>query len=93
MTPKLDDGSSEKADIFRSGCSSQSGGRVPGPCAGFCEGIVLPLEPCDELDEPFLDEEDESISSLEESLVRSELLPELDEANRCLYNGDKGVIR
>ena len=66
---------------------------MPGPFAGFCEGIVLPFEPCDELDEPFLDEEDESISSLEESLVRSELLPELEEAKRCLYNGDKGVIR
>lgn len=66
---------------------------MPGPVAGFCEGIVLPLEPWDELDEPFHDEEDESISSLDESLVRSELLPELEEAKRCLYNGDKEGIR
>ena len=66
---------------------------MPGPFAGFCEGIVLPFELCDELDEPFLDEEDDSIWSLEESSVLSELLPELEEAKRCLYNGDKGVIR
>lgn len=93
MTPKLDDGNSEKADMFRSGFSSQSGGSGPGPLAGFCEGIVLPFEPFDELDEPLLEEEDESIWSLEKSLVRSELLPELEEAKRCLYNEDKGVIR
>ena len=66
---------------------------MPGPFAGFCEGIVLPFETCDELDEPFLAGEDESISSLEESLVGPELLPELEEAKRCLYNGDKGGIR
>ena len=66
---------------------------MPSPFAGFCEGMVLPFEPCDELDEPFHEEEDESISSLEESLVGSEVLPELEEAKRFLYNGDEGVIR
>ena len=58
---------------------------MPGPFASFCGGTVLPFEPCDELDD--------SIWSLEEPSVLSELLPELEEAKRCLYNGDKGVIR
>ena len=76
--------------MFKSGFSSQSGGRVPGCFAGFCDGLVLPFEPRDEPEEPFRDEEDERMSSLEESLLRSELL---EEAKYCLDKGENGDIR
>lgn len=76
--------------MFKSGFSSQSGGRVPGCFAGFCDGIVLPFEPRDEPEEPFRDDEDESMSSLEESLLRLELLEEA----KCRFDrGEKGDIR
>lgn len=66
---------------------------MPGRFEGFCEGLVFPFEPCDEPEEPFRDEEDDNISSFEESSLRFGLLPKLEEAKRCLYKGEKGGIR
>lgn len=66
---------------------------MPGRSEGFCEGVVFPLDPPDEAKEPFRDEEEDSISSLEESSLHCEVLPELEEANCCPYNAEKGDIR
>ena len=82
--------------MVRFGFSSQSGGSTPGCLKGFCEGFVLPFGACDEPEEPeepLREEEEESISSLEESSLRPEVLPELEEAKRCLCKAEKGDIR
>lgn len=66
---------------------------MPDCLEGFCEGVVFPFGACDEPEEPLREEEEESISSLEESSLRSEVLPELEEAKRCLCKAEKGDIR
>lgn len=61
---------------------------MPGRLEGFCEGVVLPFGLCDEPEEPL-----DSMSSLEESSLRSEVLPELEEAKCWPCDAEKGDIR
>ena len=57
---------------------------MPDCLEGFCEGVVFPFGACDKPEGLLREEEEESISSFEESSLRSEVLPELEEAKRCL---------
>ena len=57
---------------------------MPDCLEGFCEGVVFPFGACDKPEGLLRKEEEESISSFEESSLRSEVLPELEEAKRCL---------
>ena len=78
--------------MFRSGFLSQSGGSLLGRPEGFCDGVMFPLDVDDEPCDLLLDEED-NISSFEESPSFSEVVLEPVEAKCRLNRAEEEGIR